>query len=87
MGGVGRAVVGGILAGGIGAVVGSVTAKKHITSYKILIFTSDIINPCITLVLINSKTKTNSTNYTKARTFAQNVYASITSIILTNKKQ
>lgn len=86
MGGVGRAIVGGVMAGGVGAVVGSTTAKKHITNYQIVILRSNILNPQLIIPLITSKTKTSANNYKKAVEFAQNVYASVMAIIANNKK-
>ncbi len=45
-GGIGRAIVGGVLAGGAGAIVGATTAKKEtITSYKLRIITKNTDNP------------------------------------------
>lgn len=86
MGGVGRAIVGGVLAGGAGAIVGSTTAKKHVTNYQIIILRSNILQPQTIIPLITSKTKTSDNNYKKAVEFAQNVYASVMAIIANNQK-
>lgn len=80
-GGIGRAVVGGILAGDTGAIVGAVTAKKHIMSYKIVIYCEDITTPQITITLISKKTATKDKDYQNAVAFASNVSASIKAII------
>lgn len=86
IGGVGRAIVGGVLAGGVGAVVGAVTAKKHIMSYKVIIYTTDVKNPQIALTLINSKMPTNSAIYKQASEFANKVNASIRAVIANQEK-
>ena len=50
---VGRAIVGGVLSGGVGAVIGGTTAKQNtkssITKYKINISMRDMANPVITV--------------------------------------
>lgn len=80
-GGVGRAVVGGVVSGGVGAIIGATTAKKHITSYKIIIYTNDILSPSVTLDLITKKTPVAHLDYQRAVPFAQQVCASIKAII------
>lgn len=80
-GGIGRAIVGGVLAGEAGAVVGAVTAKKHIMSYKIVIYRSNIQTPTNEIVLIKEKKSTKDADYTNAVSFASKVNASIKAII------
>lgn len=80
-GGIGRAIVGGVLAGEAGAVVGAVTAKKHIMSYKIVFYRSNIQMPTNEIVLINEKTSTKSEDYASAVAFANKVNASVKAII------
>ena len=56
---VGRAIVGGILTGGVGAIIGGATAKKESTVtpteirtihiYNLLVTTNNISNPLITI--------------------------------------
>lgn len=68
-GGVGRAVVGGILAGGAGAIVGATTSKKKtITSYKLRIITKNTENPTYIYEV-------------KSFDVAQEAYGTITSLI------
>lgn len=86
-GGVGRAVVGGMIAGGSGAVVGAVTAKKHIMSYKIIIYCSTLEMPNVEIVLIKEKTETKHSNYKDAVEFANKVNASIKAIISQSQNQ
>lgn len=81
VGGIGRAILGDFVAGGVGAIVGATTAKKHTTSYKIDIFTNNIASPAITIDLIDKKLSTLSEEYKKIDKFAQKVYASIQSIL------
>ena len=80
-GGIGRAVVGGILAGGAGSIVGATTAKKYVDLYDIIIYTNDIQTPQIIIDLINSKELTDSANYINAVNFADKVNATIKAII------
>jgi len=66
-GGLGRAVVGGVLFGGIGAVVGGVTGKRKTsdkcTSLKIKITTKDISKPTCYINLISSTVAKTSSTY------------------------
>lgn len=80
-GGVGRAVVGGVLAGGAGAVVGAMTAKKHIMSYKIVIYQKNLSNPKIEIPLIWEKKSCKDKDYLKAVEFSDNINATIRAII------
>lgn len=82
-GGVGRAIVGGVLAGEAGAVVGAVTAKNHIMSYKIVIYRSNIQSPTNEIVLIKEKKSIKDADYTNAVAFANKVNASIRAIVST----
>lgn len=85
-GGVGRAIVGGVLAGDSGAVVGAVTAKPHIMSYKVVLYCLNIQNPIIEMRLIKEKTATKSSDYTCAVNFANKVNASVKAIMAWNAK-
>ena len=83
MGGVGRALVGGLLAGGAGAIVGATTrgSKNVINSLEILIITNDVTDNLKKLKIITKEIPRNSTAYVDATDFAQKVNASITSIL------
>ena len=85
-GGVGRAIVGGVLAGGVGAVVGSTTSKKHITTYQVVIYRENIANPQEIINLINTPTKTYDADYKNALIFATAVNSSIKAIVSTTAK-
>lgn len=86
VGGIKRAVVGGILAGDTGALIGTMTAQPHIMSYKIVIYRSNIQNPTMEIELIKEKTATKSKDYTSAVDFSQKVLASIKAIVHTCNK-
>lgn len=81
MDGVGRAVVGGVLAGGAGAVVGAMTAKEHIMSYKIVIYKRDLSNPKTEIQLIFEKKSRKDKDYLNAVEFSDNINATIKAII------
>lgn len=80
-GGVGRAIAGGILAGGVGAIVGSNTAKSKITSYYVLIYRDNISRPQVRLDLIVDPTNISSMEYKNAVSFSNDVSASIKAIL------
>ena len=84
VGGIKRAIVGGVLAGDTGALVGAMTAKPHITSYKVVIYRSDIQYPTVEIILIKTKTATKSKDYTSAVDFSQKILASIKAIMYSN---
>jgi len=80
-GGIKRAIVGGVLAGDAGAVVGAVTAKPHIMSYKLVLYLRHISAPKVEIELITQKTKTKDADYTNAVSFAENVVATVKAIL------
>ncbi len=81
VGGIKRAIVGAALAGDTGALVGTMTAKPHIMSYKIVIYQSDIQCPTIELVLIKAKKSTKDKDYVSAVDFSRKILASIKAIM------
>jgi hypothetical protein len=87
-GGIGRAVVGGVLAGGIGAVVGSTTRKSSdmVRNLSIRIITNDISNALVLITLIDQEIKRDITVYKNCMSAAQEIYSTIISIIESNKK-
>ena len=74
-GGLGMAAAGGILFGGVGAIVGSNTGKKKskkvVESLYLKIDLNDIDFPCVFVPYITKSTKTSSGDYTKAMNAAQ----------------
>ncbi len=87
-GGVGRAVVGGALAGGVGAVVGANTrASQNVTnSLQIRIVTKNVSNSLYTINIITREISKSSDEYKDAMNFANKVYATITAIISKNNE-
>lgn len=84
VGGISRAVVGGILAGETGAIVGAMTAKNYIMSYKIEIYKRDLSNPKTEVQLIFEKTSRKNRDYLSAVEFSDNVNATVRAIINTD---
>lgn len=73
-GGIGRALVGGALFGGVGAIVGGNTGHKHkrtCSKLQIKITQNDISIPAIYVDFISTETKKTSSIYTTAYQFAQ----------------
>lgn len=89
-GGLGRAVVGGALLGGVGAIVGGVTGKKKtknlINSLKIKVTVNDTNSPTTYINLINTQTKASSFVYKVAYSSAQEIL-SIFAVITQSKPQ
>ena len=76
-GGLGRAIVGGALIGGVGAIVGGVTgkrtSKKVVSILSIKITTKDMNKPVVYIDLISKRTKSNSLAYHNAYLNAQKI--------------
>lgn len=88
-GGLGRALVGGVLFGGAGAVVGAVTAKrkkKYCNNLQVKLIINDINTPTLYVSFINGNTKINSNEYKSAYSEAQDL-ASILQIICDKQKE
>ena len=87
-GGLGRAVAGGLLFGGVGAIVGGVTGSKKtkqiINSMKVKITVNDISNPTQYISLIESETKSTSFMYSTAKNNAEQIVSLINIIINDN---
>lgn len=87
-GGLGRALVGGALFGGVGAIVGGVTggktAKKVIKSMSVKITVDRKSNPVVEIVLLNSETKTDSFIYKGFKKQADEIIAILK--VITNDK-
>lgn len=89
-GGLGRAVAGGVLFGGVGAVVGGVTGhKKHksvCNNLKIKITVNNINKPTVYINLINTATKKDSFTYKASYNAAQEVLSTL-QLICNNLEQ
>ena len=84
-----RAIVGGILFGGVGAIVGSNTGEKTINSLSIVIYLNKISDPMIEIVITSSNTsniKTDGIIYKNQINFARKMDATIRAIIANNEK-
>ncbi len=83
-GGLGSAVVGGVLFGGVGAIVGSVAGKKHqqeITEYKIKITTNNTFFPSVYIDFLSAgKEKEGSFTHKINVKLAQEVLSLLTQI-------
>lgn len=84
-GGVGRAIVGGMIAGDVGAIVGAATAKPHIMSYKIVIYKNSVIAPTYEIPLIKTKVSEKDKDYINAVEFANNVTSIIKAVLWINQ--
>lgn len=86
-GGIGRAIVGGVLAGGAGAIVGAGTrgTSEVVKNLAVRIITNDISNSLIMIVLIKSDIQRNSFLYKNCIASAQGIYSTIISILNSGK--
>lgn len=84
-GGVGRAVAGGLLFGGVGAIVGGITGKKKTkgvcNSMKIRITLKNSFTDTVYISLIIFDTKTDSLNYRIAQSTAQSCISALEIIL------
>lgn len=83
-GGLGRAVAGGILLGGVGAVVGGLSAGRSsvVNNLQVKITTKDIDRPAVYIDLIKGTSfKTNSTTYKLLFKKAQDIMSTLSVIV------
>lgn len=89
-GGMGAAVAGGVLFGGVGAVAGSMSGKKSskktVDNMILQINTNDIAFPCIMVTYIKKSTKVNSKDYINALTLAKQSIRCLEMILEDEKK-
>lgn len=80
-GGVGQALIGGVLFGGAGAIAGGITGKrvqkKKVDSLIIKVTLNNFECPCLLIPLITKSTKTNSTEYTTAFNLAHQILSAL----------
>lgn len=87
--GIGRAVVGGFLAGSVGAIVGATTGKSERVINEMYI-TLALNNPWIKMLkiyLINGRTKTSSALYNEARKTAEKVIIQLKTMTTASEQQ
>ena len=87
-GGVGRAFVGGIVAGGVGAIVGANTRKSRdvVNSLYVRILVGDNAFPIQNIVFIDTQTQRNSKEYREKYSKAEALFATIKSIVSSSPK-
>ena len=90
-GGIGRAIIGTAIAGGVGAIVGAATRGQdsEVWQLDIMIMKDDVLNP-IKIISLISKERPISKNmniYNDLYSFANNFYATILSIIKNKRKR
>lgn len=90
-GGLGRAITGGILLGGVGAIVGGMTgvkkSKSVINSLKIKITVNDFQNPAVFINFITSQTKADSFIYKTNYKMAQQILSTLALIQKDNEER
>lgn len=88
-GSLGRAIVGGAMAGGIGAVIGATTGapKSFTRELSVRIVTSNMYAPLCIIPIITSEINRASADYKQKKEFAQRIYATIIGIIHSNQIQ
>lgn len=90
-GGLGRAITGGVLFGGIGAIVGGTTGQRTsnptCVSLKIKITLKDMLTPTEYINLITTETPKNSTLYQKCEKQAQEILSLLQIMCESNKAQ
>lgn len=86
-GGIGRALVGGVLAGGVGAIVGAGTrSTSNVTNnLAVRIITADIKNSLVMITLIETMTKRDTEMYKMCMNTAQEIYSTVISVIKANE--
>lgn len=82
-GGVGRAVAGAVIAGGVGAVVGAATRKSNdvTNQMNLQIYTKDVLNPLYEIIVIDHQVMRNSNEYKELLQKAQKICATIDAIV------
>lgn len=86
--GIGRAIVGGVLAGGVGAIVGASTrsTKKTSLSLNVRILTTNLNRPIYTAKLLDRETAHTDRLYQNTMDFAQEIFAVVSAIIRRNEQ-
>ncbi len=86
-GSVGRAIAGGIIAGGVGAIVGASTGSGIPRRYSLLIYINDLQNPSVEYSLLDRTTPHSKSYYEKVEKFAESVAATVRVIVSQNQAQ
>lgn len=85
-GGVGRAVAGAVIAGGVGAVVGAATRKSSnvVNHLAVRIISNEVLNPLYEIVVIDHQMSRNTEEYRVLFDKAQRIYATVIAIMNRN---
>lgn len=86
-GSVGRAIAGGIIAGGAGAIVGASTGSGVPQRYSLLIYINDLQAPSVEYSLLDRTTPHSKVYYETVAKFAESVAATVRVIVSQNQKQ
>lgn len=83
------AVLGGLIAGGAGAIVGAISSASSkqtmISSFDLVVYTSSLSTPSYTYHLISSPVSVKSEVVRKSAAFSEDVYAAVNAIVEKNK--
>jgi hypothetical protein len=82
---IGGAVVGGLLFGGVGAIIGGSASKEKITKMNILFKTNDFNNPTIDIPLVIFEMKKGSMTYNSVQKEVQELMATLEIVEKNNK--
>ncbi|WP_130861430.1 DUF4428 domain-containing protein [Bacilliculturomica massiliensis] len=91
-GGLANAIAGGLIAGGVGAVVGASTAsrtsgKSYVNELKVKLTINNLSSPTAYIQLISFKVKTSSEIYKNANMFANDILSSISVIMAEGRRE
>lgn len=88
-GGVGRAIVGGALAGGFGAMVGASTRSSSdiVRSLAVRIITNDPIKAMVMIEILNGELNRKMPDYKELYGKAQDIYSTVISVMDQNKQE
>lgn len=84
---IGRAVAGGIIAGGAGAIVGASTGSGVPERYSLVVYINDLQNPFVEYPLMDRSTAHSKFFYENVSKFAESVSATIRVIVSQNQEQ
>lgn len=82
---VGRAVVGGVLFGGAGAIVGAGSGKSKIDNLSMVIYTRNIQQPQILVPILSKTTRKDEPSYIRGMDFARKVIGALEIVIEQNQ--
>lgn len=84
-GSIGRAVAGGIIAGGAGAIIGAASGSGVPQRYSLMVYINDLQNPSVEYSLLNSSTPHTKSYYETVSRFAESVSATVRVLVSQNQ--